>query len=142
MADKNLSGIEKALLDDLKAIFKVKQISYSLASSLKEQNKLFIKVDQANNTVKDAKHLCRVEGSASMFATLDKLPLGFYSKMIKQADKDLTKKFFFSEIEANTQTFGNIVERGFNFVYFYSAQYDPEQGTITSVDIEIDTEEN
>ena len=76
-----------------------------------------------------------------MFGNAEKLPFGFFSKAIKNADDEDTRDLFFFDLENNSRVFRNIVQRGFSFVYFFDSQYDPKVGSITSVDITV-TEES
>lgn len=129
---------EQALADTLKEIFEVKKTSFDMPGDAKEQDCLFIEIDDSNNVIKDGRALAKVSGKAYMNVVNSKLPFGFFSKAIKQADKTLTKDLFFYDIETNTIRYRDLVQRGFSFVYFFDSQYDPAIGTITSVDITVE----
>jgi hypothetical protein len=58
------------------------------------------------------------------------------SKKINEASVSDTKDIFFHEFEENAPVYKNIVERTASFVFFYSSQYDPSKGTITSIELE------
>lgn len=124
---------EKELEEKLKAIFKLKKVSYSQPSNAKEQETLFIEIENAKNSIKDGRVVSMITGHAVVFGNSDKLPFGYFSKCIKQADPSLTKELFFFDIENNSRIYQNIVERSFGFIYFFSGQYDPDIGSITSV---------
>lgn len=126
---------EKELAQKFKDIFAIQRVTYDAPGETREQECLFIDVQVSKNTIKDGKALAMVTGSATMFAVAEKLPFGFFSKAIKQADSSLTKDLFFYDIESNTQRFRDIVARGFSFVYFFNIQYDPAIGNITEVDL-------
>lgn len=130
---------EDSLQELFKKIFEVKKVSYALPSDkVPEQECLFINVENPNCMIKDGRQKARVEGQAFMFAPADKLEFGYFSKRIIKADKELTKNLAFFDIEANTQQYQNIVQRSFRFVYFFDSQYDPETGSITSVDFTLE----
>ena len=75
-----------------------------------------------------------------MFGNNDKLTFGYFSKRIAKSDPEDTKSLFFYDIESNTKRFQNIVQRGFSFIYLHNSQYEPETGSINSVNFT--TEEN
>lgn len=133
---------EKELSDKLKQIFNVKKVTYAAPSDSREQDCLFIEVEDSRNAIKDGEALAMVSGNAVMFARNDKMPFGFFSKAIRQADPTLTKDLFFFDIEKNTLRYQDIVQRGFSFVYFFRSQYDPEVGSITSIDLTVEEQES
>lgn len=122
-------------------IFGVKNVSYDAPGDANEQECLFIEIEDPHFVIKNGRQKAMVQGRAYMNGTNEKLKFGFFAKAIKRAsdkDYDLTKDLFFSNIEANTVRFKNIVQRGFSFTYFFDSQYDPALGTITSVDISVE----
>lgn len=127
---------EKTLASKLKKIFKVKKVTYDMPSESNEQECIFVNVIRSKNTIKDGKEIAKVEGVLTMFGNAEKLPFGFYSKAIYQADSEDTKDLFFYEMDGNVLEIQNIIQRTCAFVYFYSGQYDPDLGTITSVEIQ------
>jgi hypothetical protein len=56
-------------------------------------------------------------------------------KFIRLADPEDTKDLFFFDMETNAGYFRNLTERSLSFVYFFSGQYDPSLGSITSIEI-------
>lgn len=129
---------EKELADKFKAIFAVKNVTYDDPGESQEQDKLFIQIEEPKFSFKDGRVKAMVTGSAVMFGRNEDLKFGFFSKAISGADKTLTKDLFFSDFEANTLRFRDIVQRGFSFTYFFNSQYDPAIGTITSVDTNVE----
>lgn len=127
---------ESELADKFKTIFGIKKVTYDQPSEAKEQDCIFVEITESKNVIKNGRAHARVSGNAVLFAQGDKVPFGFLSKRIMQAESDLTRNLFFFDIESNTKIYGNIVNRGFSFVYFFSEDYDPEVGTITSVEFE------
>lgn len=133
---------EKELADKLKSIFKCTKVTFDepgpKVDMAKEQGTLFVNVEMPKFTFSDGRVKAIVTGSASMFGRNDALTFGYFATSIEEAPYDLTKDLFFSDFEANTKRFRDIVERGFSFTYFFNSQHDPDIGTITSVDINIE----
>ncbi len=129
---------EKELAEKFKAIFSVEEVDFDTPSESKEQNKLWIEIENPKFSFKDGKAVAMVTGNGIMFGRNDALTFGFFSKAIAKADNSLTKDLFFFDFETNTQRFRDLVQRGFSFTYFFNSQYDPATGTITSVDINIE----
>ncbi len=125
---------EAALEAKFKKIFGVKKVSYDEVSDSQEQECLFVQIEQAKNTIGNGQEKAKITGNCLLFGNNEKIPFGFFSKAIQQADSADTKDLYFFDFEVNTRRYQNIVQRGFSFIYFHRGQYDPEQGTITSVD--------
>ena len=111
---------KKKLTDALKTIFEIHKVTYDLPSSDQEQECLFISIESAKISVKNGMECAQVQGSIIMYANGDKLPFGFFSKKVNQADPSLTRDLFFYNLDENTRTFLNIVERRceFHFLIF------------------------
>lgn len=125
-------------------IFGFRKTTYDAASvnsstGTFEQDTLFIEVNESNASVKEGKATARVTGSMVVFSQMDKMPFGYFNKRIQQADPELTRKFFFFDIDLNPASsparIQNITERRLRFVYLYSGQYDPDHGELTSLEI-------
>lgn len=101
-----------------------------------EQEVLFVQIDEVKTTVKNGKVLAKVHGTGSISAPIDQLPFGYFSKRIAQAGHDRTKDFYFFQVDVNKGRFQDVIERTFSFIFFYSSQYDPDNGNITSIDFE------
>lgn len=131
---------EKDLEEKLKGIFEAHIVKFEMPGEHREQDVLFVEVEKAKTDVKDGRVHARVTGRCYFFAQAEKLPFGYFEKCIK-AHPGLTKDFFFYEIDENTRLYQNIVQRTFAFMYFFDSQYDPEIGTIESVEIEVEINE-
>lgn len=133
---------EKELADKFKAIFKCKDVTYDepgiKPDAAREQEVLFVEVENPKFTFKDGGVRAMVTGKAVMYGRNDALTFGYFAKGIAEAPASLTKDLFFKDMEGNARRFRDIVERGFSFTYFFNSQYDPAIGTITSVDINIE----
>lgn len=129
---------EKELETKFKKIFGVEKVTYDSPGESLEQGCLFIDIDNCKNTIKDGKAVAMVSGNVSLYGVAPKMPFGFFSKAIRNADPELTKDLFFLDIETNTQRIRDLVQRGFSFIYFFRGQYDPAIGTITNVTIAIE----
>lgn len=130
---------EKQLETALKSIFRVKKVTYDQPGPNGEQEVLFVEIEDVKPTIKNGRELAKVSGTCVMNAPADKLTFGFFARAIAQAPAAATKPFFFYEMETSTRRIQNIVQRGFSFIYFYDAQYDPDVGLITSVTITQET---
>lgn len=133
----------KELKQKLKDIFEVKKVTFDLPGDeidsqvvTPEQEVLFVDIQDSKSSVKDGKVIARVEGIGKMYGPVENLTYGFIPKRIQQAGHDKTKDFFFYNTEENRGRFVNVIERTFRFRFFYSSQYDPEVGTMTSIDFE------
>ncbi len=104
-----------------------------------EQETIFIQVDEPNFRTGQGIATAKVTGSFAVFAQMDKMPFGYFNRRIEKADPSLTKDLFFYDIDLNPASsparIQNITERRVRFVYLYQAQYDPDQGEITSLEI-------
>lgn len=132
---------ETELKAAFKEIFKVDKITFDEPGESREQECIFVEIENARPTIRDGQEIYKVTGNAIMIAQSDKMPFGFFGKALKQADPDTTKDFFFYALESNTRRFRNIVQRGFSFVYFFNGQYDPDIANIESVDLTVEIEE-
>lgn len=128
---------ENELSAKLKRIFKVKKVSYDEPGESGEQECLFVNVETSDNRVRKGKAIAKVSGTCIIIGNAEKLNFGFFSKAIQEASPSDTKDFFFSDFESNTKRHNNLVQRSFNFIYFFSGQYDPKVGTITTLDLDI-----
>lgn len=129
---------EQELSDKMKAIFKVKEVSYDAPGDAREQDKLWLEIEQPKFTFNDKKAKAIVTGKGSIFGRNEDITFGFISQSISTADKSLTKDLFFTDFESNNLRFRDIVERSFSFTYFFNSQFDPDIGTITSVTTSIE----
>ena len=129
---------ETELKEKFQKIFELKKVTFDAPGESNEQDCLFIEVEHSKNVIKDGVVKAMVSGNCLMYSQNEKLPFGFFSKAIKQADQSLTKDLFFYEIESNNQRYRNLIKRGFSFVYFFSSQYDPKIGSITSVETNVE----
>jgi len=129
---------EHDLSDKFKQIFAVEKATYDTPSESREQDCLFIEIENCKNSIKDGRAMGMATGNAIIYQKNASIPFGFFAKAIAKASSELTKDLFFFDIESNTQRYRNLVQRGFSFIYFFNSQYDPPTGTITSVDITVE----
>ncbi len=112
--------------------------TYLAPSDSMEQDVLFIEINECTSRITEGKAYAKVLGSLIVFSQLDKLPFGFFNKKIQQANHASTKDLFFFDIDLNPANsparIQNIMERRLRFVYLYNAQYDPNNGAITSIE--------
>lgn len=132
---------EAQLKEDLTVIFKAQKVTFDQPSSIKEQDFLFVDVEQPKITFRDKVVRCKVSGKCTMFGNAEKLTFGYFARCIAAAPASLNRRFHFSEIDANTKYVNNLVQRDFSFVYFFEDEYDPDTGEVTSVEFETIIEE-
>ena len=126
---------ETTLKEQLQRIFDLDKATFDAPSESQEQECLFIEISKSRNTIKDGLQVARVTGKIRVFGNSEKLPYGYFSKCIQEADAADTLPFFFFEFEENAGSYRNIAERSVSFVYFFNSQYNPRLGTITSINI-------
>lgn len=130
----------KELEEKLKAIFGVKKVTFDEPGESYEQDCIFVEVLESQANTGQGKATAKVTGAIVMYSQRNKLAYGFFNKRLQNADPALTKPFFFFDIDVEAQNsparLQNISERRASFVYLYSAQYDPNQGQLTSVDFD------
>lgn len=130
----------KPLEEKLKAIFGFKKVTYDAPSDAFEQDTLFIEVQQPRVKTSEGKAYARVVGQLVVYSQDNKMPYGFFSKRIEKAGNPLTKDFFFYDVDVNIENSPartqNIAERRVSFIFFFTAQYDPSLGELTTLEIE------
>ncbi len=131
---------KKELHDNLRAIFGVSKVTYDETGDSYEQDCLFVEIQKSSSNTGQGKASAKVTGAIVMFSQRDKLTYGFFNKRLQQAAPELVNNFFFYDIDVEALNsparLQNISERRASFVYLYSAQYDPNQGLITSLETE------
>jgi hypothetical protein len=135
----------KDLLDKLQQIFRMKKgVTLDASSDQFEQDTMFVEIFSANSKVQGTNEICCVDGCLIVFSQDNKMPFGFIAKRIAKADKALTAPFMFTKVDEDIAEsparMQNIHERRTNFRFLYSAQYDPSQGNLTSLELELDDE--
>lgn len=128
-------SVESSIKEKLKRIFGVNKVTFNLEGDAIEQDTLFVQAESSLGQIKDGLEVYRVSGQAFIYAQAEKFPIGFLPKRIKNADSNDTKDFFFYDLEGNSKVYQNLVQRSFSFIYFYSAEYDPELGEIEELDL-------
>lgn len=131
------------MAEKLSQIFGFRKTTFSAPSSESdapyEQDTLFVQVEQARSRAGNGMFTAKIMGTLIVFTQMDKMPFGYFNRRIEQAHPSLTKDFLFFDIDLNPIStpakIQNISERRVRFVYLYKAQYDPEQGELTSLEI-------
>lgn len=117
-----------------KDIFDLKKVTFDEAGETFEQDTLFVTVESYRESVKDGEVKGILRGTAKIYSQSKKIPYGFFNRKLTEASLDLTKNLFFTDFESNTNVYQNLVERSFSFTYFYTTQYDPEKGELTTIE--------
>jgi hypothetical protein len=136
----------KELQANLKKIFDLKKVTFDAigkhqadGSGVYEQDCLFIEIAECFSRVTKGHAYAKVTGSLIIFCQRDELPYGFFNKQISKAPIEAVKNFFFFDVDVDVANsparLQNISERRARFVYLYSAQHDPNQGSLESLDI-------
>lgn len=129
---------EKQLKEKLKAIFKVKKVTFDHPSESKEQDCIFVKVENPRIRFKDGRATARVSGQILIQGNAENLPFGYLSKSYQESTKEEKKDIAFFNFEENETYYRNLVQRTAEFVYFFSTQYDPNVGTINEINVSIE----
>ncbi len=131
---------KKEMQEKLKDIFGVKKVTFADPGDSFEQDCIFIQVQECRSNVGPPRATAKVTGNIIMYCQIEKLSYGFFNKRIENAAPDLSKNFFFFDIDVDALNsparIQNISERRTSFVYLYSAQYDPNQGQLTELELE------
>lgn len=130
----------------LSEIFDVVKTTFSAPSESFEQDTLFINITKSTSRMSDmngGRQTAKVEGTITMYSQDNRLPFGFFNKRIGRADSSLTKDLFFYDIDVDVEgslaRLQNIHERRVGFIFLYDSQYDPDRGSLTSMDLSLNT---
>lgn len=126
---------EPSLKAKLTRIFGLDKVTFDTPGESQEQEGMFISVDSAKMRIRDKRQIARVTGTIRVFASLDKMPFGFFSKSLANAAADDVKGLFFYDFEENKGTFRNIAERSMGFIYLFDSQYDPNLGILNEINL-------
>lgn len=120
----------------LEKIFGIKRVSFDTPEDTKdiEQDVLFVTIDDAQSRPSEGVVKSRVSGTLRIYSQIEKIPIGFFSKRIDRADPELTKPFFFFDVEQVVPIYQSISERSARFLFLHTAQYNPPRGTITELE--------
>lgn len=128
----------KTLQEKLQKIFGFEKVTFDAPSDAFEQDVLFIEVNQPRTRTSEGMVYARVTGQLVVYSQDNKLTYGFFNKRIALAPHALTKDFFFYDIDTNQESsparLQNITERRASFVFFFSAQFDPKLGELTTLE--------
>lgn len=126
----------RELVSKFEAIFGV-PVTFNAPGESYEQDKLFIEITDVITRAGQGRVNSKITGSLAMFAQMEKLTYGFFSKKVSLAANDLTKNLFLFDVDREALNSParliNISERRTSFVYLYSAQYDPNHGSLTGI---------
>jgi hypothetical protein len=126
------------LTQKLKKIFAVKKVTFDQPGESDEQDCVFVDVEKSENRFKDKRALSKVSGRLTINANSAKMPFGYLSKKIAECKPEDRAGLSFFDLEENSKSIQNLVQRSCTFVYFFSSQYDPNIGNIDTVTIDIE----
>ncbi len=128
----------KELISKLEDIFQFKKTTFDAPSESFEQDTLFVEISDVVCRISNGKSYAKVDGAVIVYTENDKLPYGFFNRKVELADKDLTREFFFFDVDKNAANsparMQNISERRAKFVYLYSATTDLNLGQLTELE--------
>lgn len=114
-------------------------MTFNAPSEKFEQDTGFIEINECKTRASEGVVRAQVTGSITIFTQDDKMPYGFFIKKISQANPETKKPIYFFDIDQNIVSSPareqNKSERRTGFLFLYSAQYDPNQGELTSLDL-------
>lgn len=128
---------ETALKEKIERIFDLDKVTFDSPSESQEQEGAFIEVEAPRVKIGDKKATARVTGKIRLFVQSDKMPFDYLMKKIAAAAPDDKKDLFFFDIGVSAGRFLNLDERTIGFVFFFNSQYNPNLGTINSINITV-----
>ena len=126
--------MEDELKKKFSKIFKVSDVDFDAPSSSNEQDKLFLEVEKIVSSIKDKTEVGRVYGRGIMYSTNTKLPLNHFFRCVGLASKEDSKDLAFLRISENALVYKDVIERSFEFIYFFNRPFDPDKGSITTIE--------
>lgn len=130
---------KKELIKRLDAIFQLKQGStFNAPSAEFEQEKLFVNVTGVVSQPRNKKICFKVEGFLQFFSQHEKIPFGYMQRALETASYENTAGLFLFQVDqeiANSQArMVNLSERRAQFVFLYSIDFNPNQGSLSSLE--------
>lgn len=123
---------EKALAEKFKKVFGLQNVRWERPSESNEQEAVFIEVDTPMIRIRDGIEQARVSGRALVYVRGAKMPFGYFQKCIA-AHPEACRDIVFFNIDQDVKTYYDLVQRSFEFTYFFNSQFDPETGTLNQV---------
>lgn len=122
----------KKLEQDLKTIFKMRDVRFCRPEATIEQDVLCVDITAQRVGAQEGKAWARVSGSVAIRGTLKKNPAGFLSKKIAEAPADVLNRFWWGANEApvNLPIEWEVKAYKLDFTYFYKEEYAPVKGLI------------
>lgn len=106
-----------------------------------EQDVLFVEITDAKTRPYGPDRIsAKVTGNLILFSQAARTPYGFFNKKIQQAKNEDRKKFIFGreiDVPDSPARIQDLHEKQVPFTFLYDAQYDPDQGEISSLDAQL-----
>lgn len=123
----------EALARDLKKIFEVKKVLFASPKLEKEKSFYCVVEHSRLKNLVGGKAVADVIGNIGMIGQNKENPSFYFFRKIEKADKNILKRFYFSNIENNIDI--DYSGQNFNgffikFVYYYRSEYDTNRNKI------------
>ncbi len=139
---------EKDLERRLRTIFGVRKTTFNAPDfDAPEQDCLFCQIVDAKPRMQargGGRETYVVEGYLTIFSQALRIPFGFFHKKLEQGDPADVASFFFGkemDIADSPARLQNIQERRINFTFLYDTEYDPNRGSLTSLETTVEIQE-
>ncbi len=126
----------------LKSIFGIEKVTFSAPSpDAPEQDTLFVEIDSSRPRPYGKDRIsCKVTGKLVMYSQAERLTFGFFSRKLEQAVTEDSAPFIFMpevDVAGSQARYQNIHERVLPFIFLYDAQYDPDRGSLTEIELSL-----
>jgi len=118
---------EKQLAEKLEKIFKIKKVTYDQPADAKEQECIFVTVQQPRVRVKGGKATARVTGNITIHANSEKMPFGYMMKCYEESDPALKETLPFSTWN-QMKRFSGTWSSGLQVCLFFQYTIRPKSG--------------
>lgn len=104
-----------------------------------EQDVLFVEIHRCRPRVQGERITDKVSGQLMVFSQQENWTFGMFTKSVERAEARYTKNFFFFEMDTvmpdSPARLQNLQEIRSAFVFLFDSQYDPDKGSLTSLEI-------
>lgn len=131
---------KKDLKNRLSHIFELPVRFEAIDWEAPEQDTLFVEIQRSRPRVQGNRITDKVEGQLIVVSQQEKWTFGMFTKAVERALPQYTKNFFFYEMDTvmpdSPARLQNLQEVRSAFVFLFDSQYDPDKGSLTSLEME------